>query len=168
MSLKTGFIYDESYFWHDTGNGALVIQSGGMVEPDTHAENAETKRRVKNLLERSGFIKNLHSISPRLATENEIELNHTSHYVEKIKELSDTGGGDAGKMAVVGPGSYEIALLSAGGALTAVEAVMEGEAQNVYALTRPQDIMRKKNLVWGFVYLIMLLLLLTMQRKNMV
>ncbi|WP_326847722.1 hypothetical protein [Priestia endophytica] len=23
MEKKTGFICDESYFWHDTGNGAL-------------------------------------------------------------------------------------------------------------------------------------------------
>ncbi|WML31753.1 class II histone deacetylase [Neobacillus sp. OS1-32] len=137
MSDKTGFIYDESYFWHDTGNGALCLRPGGWIQADTHSENPETKRRAKNLLERSGFIKELEVIAPRAATREEVELNHVPSYIDKVKELSDANGGDAGEIAIVGVGSYEIALLSAGGALTGVDAVMSGEVQNVYALTRP-------------------------------
>jgi len=51
--------------------------------------------------------------------------------------LSDTYGGDAGEIAIVGRGSYEIALLSTGGTITAVDSVMENKVDNVYALTRP-------------------------------
>ncbi|WP_010531864.1 class II histone deacetylase [Lentibacillus jeotgali] len=137
MSVKTGFICDESYFWHQTGNGALNIQSGGWVQADTHAENPESKRRVKNLLERSRFMDELQQISPREATRQEILINHSKEYINKIKELSDAGGGDAGVHAIVGPDSYEIALKSAGGVMTSVDAVMEEEVQNAYALVRP-------------------------------
>ena len=54
MKKITGFICDESYFWHDTGNGALFMPPGGWIESDVHSENPATKRRFKNLLERSG------------------------------------------------------------------------------------------------------------------
>jgi Histone deacetylase domain len=126
----TGFVCDESYFWHQTGNGALNLSAGGWIQEDIHAENPETKRRVKNLLERSKFIKQLQQIEPRSATPREIEMNHEQTYIERIKQLSETGGGDAGVRALVGPNSYEIALLSAGGVLTAVDAVMTEECRN--------------------------------------
>lgn len=134
---KTGFIWDESYFWHQTGQGALNINSGGWIQADTHAENPETKRRVKNLLDRSKFIKELQQIEPRPAIRKEVEMNHAPVYLDRLKQLSDAGGGDAGEHAIVGPDTYEIALLSAGGALTAVDAVMQEKVQNAYALTRP-------------------------------
>ncbi|WP_328588616.1 class II histone deacetylase [Ureibacillus acetophenoni] len=62
---------------------------------------------------------------------------HTESYIDKVKELSEAGFGDAGELALVGKGSYEIALLSAGGAIKAVESVVNGEVDNAYALTRP-------------------------------
>ncbi|GGK02009.1 acetylpolyamine aminohydrolase [Lentibacillus kapialis] len=137
MSVTTGFICDEGYFWHQTGNGALNLSSGGWIQADTHAENPETKRRARNLLERTGFMDELKQIAPRSATCEEIGMNHGTAYIDRIKKLSDAGGGDAGVHAIVGPDTYEIALKSAGGVLTSVEAVMEGKVQNVYALVRP-------------------------------
>ncbi|MFC5588923.1 class II histone deacetylase [Sporosarcina soli] len=135
--MKTGYIYDESYFWHDNGSGTLYLPSGGYLEPDVFVEHPLTKRRVNNLMERCGIMRELEQIRPRSATREEIELFHTSEYVDKVKHLSDTTGGDAGDHAIVGRGSYEIALLSTGGALTAVDSVMKGRVDNVYALTRP-------------------------------
>ncbi|TMN23259.1 class II histone deacetylase [Lentibacillus cibarius] len=137
MTEETGFVCDESYFWHQTGNGALNIRSGGWVQPDTHAENPESKRRVKNLLERSKFMNELKPIEPRSATAKEIELVHRANYIKEVRQLSEAGGGDAGIHAIVGPDSYEIALKSAGGALTAVDAVMNDTVKTAYALVRP-------------------------------
>lgn len=134
---KTGYIFDESYFWHDNGSGTLYLPSGGYMQTDVFVEHPETKRRVNNLLARCGLMKKLNQIEPRPASREEIEYFHTHEYVEKVKTLSDTTGGDAGDHAIVGRGSYEIALLSTGGALRAVDAVMEGEVDNVYAMTRP-------------------------------
>lgn len=137
MTSLTGFICDESYFWHQTGNGALNVNAGGWVQPDTHAENPETKRRIKNLLERSYFMKELKQIEPLLAKRESLELNHSPTYIEKVKSLDEAGGGNIGEDAVVGPDSYEIASRSVGGAIKAVDAVMTKEVQNVYALNRP-------------------------------
>ncbi|HBZ12016.1 MAG TPA: class II histone deacetylase [Bacillus bacterium] len=137
MVVRTGYIYDESYFWHDTGTGTLFLPSGGYLETDVFAEHPATKRRVNNLLERCGLMRELHHIRPRKATLEEIQYYHTPEYIKRVKYLSDTTGGDAGDHAIVGKGSYEIALLSTGGALTAVDSVMKGKVDNVYALTRP-------------------------------
>jgi acetoin utilization deacetylase AcuC-like enzyme len=147
---KTGFICDESYFWHDTGNGALHMPPGGYIETETHAENPATKRRFKNLLERSGLMKELTEIEPRSATVEEIKAFHTDSYIQKVKQLSDVGNGDAGELAIVGKGSYEIALRSAGGAITAVDAVVNGHVDNAYALTRPPGHHAEANLGMGF------------------
>lgn len=135
--MKTGYIYDESYFWHDNGSGTLYLSSGGYLEKDVFVEDPLTKRRVNNLLFRSKLMDKLHQLTPRTATREEIEYFHKSAYVDKVKELSDTTGGDAGDHAIVGRGSYEIACLSVGGAISAVDAVMENKVDNVYALTRP-------------------------------
>ncbi|RNB79577.1 class II histone deacetylase [Brevibacillus fluminis] len=137
MGQKTAFIYDERYFWHDTGSSVLFLPPGEFLQPDGTAESPDSKRRVKNLLERSKFIRKLTVMEPRSATLEEVESFHTPAYVERIKRLSDSGGGDAGGFTPFGPGSYEIALLSAGGAITAVDAVMQGQVDNAYALTRP-------------------------------
>jgi acetoin utilization deacetylase AcuC-like enzyme len=150
MKRRTGFVCDERYFWHDTGNGALFMPPGGWIETDVHSENPATKRRFKNLLERSGLMNELTQIAPRFATVEEIQLYHGKEYIEKVRKLSEAGHGDAGELALVGKGSYEIALLSAGGAITAVEAVVRGKADNAYALTRPPGHHAEANLGMGF------------------
>lgn len=137
METKTAFLYDERYFWHDTGSSVLFLPPGDYLQPDGTAESPESKRRVKNLLEMSGYLKHLEVLHPRAATKEEVAAFHTISYIERIKAMSDSGGGDAGGFTPFGKGSYEIALLSAGGAITAVDAVMQGKVTNAYALTRP-------------------------------
>jgi len=134
---KTGFVCHELYMWHNTGNYAGPMPYGNPVQPDTHAENPETKRRLRNLLEVAGLTRQLHTIDPREATEEEILRFHTPEHLARLKALSDGIGGDAGVFTPMGRGSYEIALLSAGGVLAALEAVLEGEVDNAYALVRP-------------------------------
>ena len=134
---KTGFVWHEIYMWHNTGNYAGVMPYGNPVQPGTHVENPETKRRFRNLLEVSGLLQQLQPIAAREATEQEILRFHTAQYLERIKALSFNIGGDAGIFTPMGTGSYEIARLSAGGVLAALEAIMSGEVKNAYALVRP-------------------------------
>ncbi len=46
-------------------------------------------------------------------------------------------GRQAGEATPFGPGSFEMALLAAGGAITAPDAVLDGRVRNAYALVRP-------------------------------
>ncbi len=135
--MATGLVWHELYMWHDTGNGAGVIPAGLTVQPLGHLENAEGKRRIRNLVEVSGLIDRLVQLKPRPATEDEILRLHTKDYVERIKDASSKLGGDAGDLTPFGPSSYEIALLAVGGCITAVDAVLDGKVDNAYALVRP-------------------------------
>ena len=75
--MKTGLVWNELYAWHDTGNYAGVLQPdpAAFIEPDEHHENPRTKRRFKNLLDASGFIKELTLID---ATHASVCLLYTS------------------------------------------------------------------------------------------
>lgn len=134
---STGFVWHERYMWHDTRAAAGPLPAGGWLEPDTHPENPATKRRFKNLLDASGLSERLVSLSPRPATVEELCRVHDPEYVDRIRVLSEGNGGDAGLVTPFGPGSYEIACLAAGGAITAIDAVLDGRVTNVYALVRP-------------------------------
>jgi len=135
---KTAFICDESYFWHNAGESTLFEPAGGYLQASGSAESPESKRRFKNLLERSGLMDELIQIKPNMATEEQLEYFHTKCHIENVQFLSDGHGGDCGDSAIVGRGSYEIAKLAVGGAIEAVKAVVENpEIANAYALTRP-------------------------------
>ena len=134
---STGFVWHEKYMWHETGNALGVLPVSGDFQPWVHFENAETKRRLKNLMDAYGFTQKLKSIDPSPATVEQICSVHTSEYVAQIKALSADKGGNAGESAPFGPGSYEIALLAAGGVISAGNAILEGEVKNAYALVRP-------------------------------
>jgi acetoin utilization deacetylase AcuC-like enzyme len=72
-----------------------------------------------------------------IATEEDLLRVHPQGYLDKFKSLSDAQGGDLGVIAPFGPGSYEIAKVSAGLAVHAVDSVINGEYKNAYALCRP-------------------------------
>jgi acetoin utilization deacetylase AcuC-like enzyme len=128
---KTGFVFEELYLWHDAGGGSFPIQhSPGF-------ENPETKRRFRNLLSASGILDHLHTIRPSPASDEDLARFHTRAYVESIRAMSANHGGDAGELTPFGRGSFEIAALSAGGVIAAVESVVTGRVDNAYALVRP-------------------------------
>ncbi len=134
---KTGFVWHESYMWHSAGSFAGVMPPGPVVQPGRHVEDPETKRRLKNLLEVSGLYEKLVPIVPRPASVEQLGRVHTAAHIENVQKLSEIGWGDSGVFAPVGKGSYEIAALSAGGIIAAIEAVAAGRVKNAYALVRP-------------------------------
>ena len=137
--MTTGFVWHERYMWHDQGTSAAFLPAGGMstLQPFTHVENPETKRRLKNLLDVLEITDQLQPIKPRMATREELERFHTPDYLDRLEAMSAAQGGDAGSLTAFGTGGYDIARLSAGGALALTEAVVSGEVDNGYALTRP-------------------------------
>jgi len=134
---RTGLVWHERYVWHLAGSGAAFLPPGGLVEPGVPVDEPAAKRRIRNLLEVSGMLDRLTPIAPRAASEEELLRFHRADYVDRIRELSAAGGGDAGEMTPLGPDSFEIAQLAAGGCLAAVDAVLGGEVDNAYALVRP-------------------------------
>jgi acetoin utilization deacetylase AcuC-like enzyme len=135
---RTGLIAHERYFWHDPGPSAGGRRPDGIVlqvaEP---ADLPDTKRRLLGLLEGTGYADHLTRIAPRMATVDELLRFHTRAYVGQVEAISKAGFGEVGRSAYVGAGTYEIACLSVGGAIAAVDAVVTGAVDNAYALVRP-------------------------------
>lgn len=138
IPTKIGFVSDELCFWHDPGNYALMLKPMGFIEPyNRHIENADPKRRVLNLLNTSGLLAQMQSIPSRDATLSELTRIHTVDYVQKVQQVAASGGGETGIGAPISSNGWDVARRSAGCALSAVDAVMQGQVATAYALTRP-------------------------------
>lgn len=134
---KTGYLFHELYFWHEPGPWGNLKN---YVQPTRHPEHVETKRRLHNLVSVSGLLDQLHVLKPRPATESELLRAHTPDYVHAVQAMSADNSkavhcvGDESHFM---PGGYDLAALAAGGAITAMENVLDGSVRNAYALCRP-------------------------------
>ncbi len=135
--MNTGFVWHERCMWHDPGPVTGVSPAAGAFQPGLFVENAETKRRLKNLLDAYEVTPQLQPLDVEPATDEMLLRFHTEPYLDRVRTLSEGVGGDAGETALVGPGSDEIARLSAGGVYSAIRAVQQGEVSNAYSLCRP-------------------------------
>ncbi len=134
---QTGFFWHERCFWHDPGAIGVFSSPGAFLQPQPASESAESKRRLKNLLEVSGLIDELVVEKPAPASRVDLERFHTAAYLDALAAGEQAGGGDAGDCAPFGPGSEAAAYQSAGLAVAAVDAVACGRLRNAYALCRP-------------------------------
>ncbi|GIJ08454.1 class II histone deacetylase [Micromonospora andamanensis] len=139
--MPTGYVHHPLFYWHDTGTSAGVVPAdpSAGIQPFTHVESADAKRRSHELIHTSGLLATVKVIDPREATMDELLRVHTSDHIQHLQEQSELpGGGDAGDgFSPVGRGSYRIARLAAGSLVELVTAVTEGTVSNGYALLRP-------------------------------
>lgn len=143
-------MFHELGLWHNTGNAALFFNPNLHIQPGEHVENPETKRRLNNLVQATSMADHLVHMKPRPATEDELARVHTREHIDRIRRMSEAGGGDASVLTPFGQNSFEIAQLAAGGAIVALEAVLLGKVDNAYALIRPPGHHALPDLGMGF------------------
>jgi acetoin utilization deacetylase AcuC-like enzyme len=129
---RTGFVTDERLFGH-----LSTVDFGPWVEGGLALEGPEPRRRLLDLLQASGLRDMLVNIVPSGASVEDLALVHDRDYIDRVREMSANGGGEAGEYASFGPGGFDTASLAAGAAAAAVAAVASGEVDNAYALVRP-------------------------------
>jgi len=109
--MKTGIVYHEDFNKYDLGvDHPLVGDKPG---------------KTIDLLKEKGILKDLKVFTPKQASEEDLLRVHTKEYVNKIKELSRTGG----MLSLDTPapvGIFEIASLAAGGTILAGEKLFDG------------------------------------------
>src|SRR6478752_3716458 len=123
---------------HDTGSGVFESPPSPLIEvSELHPEN-DVRIRNSRSCRRGG------PIAPRLAwrdgrhaTIPELEMLHDPAYVEQVRDFCEAGGGLLDGHTVVSAGTWPAALSSAGTAIAAVEAVLDGSCLRSYALVRP-------------------------------
>ncbi|UCE19009.1 MAG: histone deacetylase [Gemmatimonadota bacterium] len=122
MERKTALVYDDDYLRHDTGS---------------HPENAERLRCVMERLSEDPIFNELILVKPRKAPIECVEYVHPIEYIRTIDQTCRKGARYLDMDTVISPHSYWVALLAAGGVITAVDAIMNGRADNAMALVRP-------------------------------
>jgi acetoin utilization deacetylase AcuC-like enzyme len=141
MGSRTGYAYHEIFGWHDTGTDAGIFPSDPALglQPFVNYENAETKKRIHELIVVSGLIDHLDRIPVRPATTDELLLVHPQSYLTSLKKVSDQPrGGDAGDGETpLAKGGYEIGAMAVGAVIEVGQAIMSGRIDNGYALVRP-------------------------------
>jgi acetoin utilization deacetylase AcuC-like enzyme len=120
--METAVIYDPIYLEHETGS---------------HPENGERLVSVIEAIDQSGLKERLRWMQPQAATEDDLATVHTRGLIEQVRRMSELGGAAFDSDTIVSPGSYEAALFAAGGTYLAVDAVLNRDVKNAFALVRP-------------------------------
>lgn len=137
--LRVGFVYHPDYLKHETGFA--------------HPESPSRLQAILNYLESMPLAKELKFITPTAANVEWIYKIHTPEYVQMIKDRCERGDSvlDFGDTHVC-EDSYNAAILSAGGVLTAIDEVLDKEKNidSVFCAVRPPGHHAETNRVMGF------------------
>jgi acetoin utilization deacetylase AcuC-like enzyme len=120
--VTTAYVYDPLYLKHD--------------EP-THPENSCRLESTMRHLREAALLERLKRVAARDAAVEEVGAVHRPSYIQEIRAAAEGRQGWLDMDTYVGPHSYAAALRAAGGLLQAVQAVLQGEADNAFALVRP-------------------------------
>jgi acetoin utilization deacetylase AcuC-like enzyme len=107
---------------------------------DTGGRHPERPARIGAALEGiddAGLRDAVIELAPRRATVEELTSVHPLRYLELVEEFCRSGGGSLDPDTIVGPGSWDTALLAAGGVLAAIDGLAAGGADTAFVAARP-------------------------------
>jgi len=137
FDVTTALLYDERCLLHDNGSMILDERARGWLTVP-HFERPERVTRTLQVLERARVLDRLQRVAVPEATSDELELAHTREFVEHIHAACRRGEfAWVGPEARVGPESWTTAVVAAGGAVAAVDSVLEGAVRNAFVMLRP-------------------------------
>ena len=113
---------DDVFLRHETGN-----------HPECHARLEHVHRRLND----SGVADRVVRRPITAAAAGDLELCHTVDYLERLQELSRTGGGQIETDTVMSRQSADVAWKAAGTVVNAVERIVGGEESQAVCLVRP-------------------------------
>jgi acetoin utilization deacetylase AcuC-like enzyme len=134
---RTALIADRRYLDHYAGR--------------MHPERPE---RVAVMIEMAGRLgrPDLKLYAPRAASVAELELCHQADYIADVEQSATLDRSNFDLDTHASPATWQTARLAAGGVLTAVEAVIAGEAHNAFAAVRPPGHHALANRAMGFCF----------------
>lgn len=139
MSNRTGFLYDDKYQEHLTGN--------------YHPEVPDRLPAVYKGIQEAGLLEKLTLIKAVPADLKWVETVHDPQYIKRLQEACNSGSNifDSPDNQMCSA-TYEISLLAVGGVLEAARLVMEGELDNAFCAVRPPGHHAEVSQAMGFCY----------------
>jgi acetoin utilization deacetylase AcuC-like enzyme len=122
MSADTLLLISDRFKLHDTGR---------------HPENAGRLAAIHSHLSEVGLLDDRQVVEPVPATVDDVALVHTPRYIQMIERLARSGGGQIDVDTRVARQSYDVALLTVGAAISAVDRVLDRGTLRAFALSRP-------------------------------
>jgi acetoin utilization deacetylase AcuC-like enzyme len=114
-----------------------------------HPERPERLLAIERALGERGWLGWERREAP-LASEGELQLAHSSEYVEAIRSFCEAGGGVLDPDTYAVEASWEAARRAAGGAGAMVRALVGGESQVGFCATRPAGHHAERERAMGF------------------
>jgi acetoin utilization deacetylase AcuC-like enzyme len=111
-----------------------------LDQHDTGGRHPERPARLTAALEGiddAGVREALVELAPRRARPEELTRVHPQAYLDSVEAFCRAGGGSLDPDTVVGPGSWDTALVAAGGVLAAIEGLDEGRGDAAFVAARP-------------------------------
>jgi acetoin utilization deacetylase AcuC-like enzyme len=130
-----------------------LVQHPHCVRHDTgqaHPERPGRLTAVTQRLSASGLEAEVDSVLARPATLPELEAVHTATHVETVRLACERGPGAIDGDTNVSPGSWEAALLAAGGLVDACERVHARKWTNAFCAVRPPGHHAEADRAMGF------------------
>lgn len=134
-SERTAIVWSDEYEDHDTGS---------------HPESPERIGAIARALRGAGMFDDRLVLAPDPAPIKAILAVHSPEVVDLVQRAADQGGAWLDPDTFVSERSYGVALLAAGGACRAIDAVMEEEAPRAFALVRPPGHHSEPDRAMGF------------------
>ncbi len=131
---RTGLVFRTECELHDTGPG--------------HPERPARLEAIRNAFLASGLA--LRDIPVEPAQREDLLRVHTEDHVAAIKKTCASGDNYPDADTVMGKGSWDAALLAAGGGISACRAVLQDEVDNVFVAVRPPGHHAEADRAMGF------------------
>ena len=122
--MKTALVHHPIYEKHNTGPG-----------------HPETPERYKVVIEAlrgdEPLWGSLVEITPEKVSQGVVQAAHTKEHFKRVEGAFANGVARLDSDTVISMQSFDVSLFAAGGACTAVDAVMQGDADNAFVAVRP-------------------------------